>query len=120
MLTNLRNQIREFAQYAEDCRREAETPRSAVRDHYVKLEKHWLILAQALSSHVGGSGKVLWVGKSANGARPAIVCLLESWSLGVNPLPPSFPPGFWDDYRKRIESDIASLRRDLDPLQSGR
>ena len=46
MLTNFRNQIREFARYAEDCRREAETAPSAVRDHYVKLEKHWLILAQ--------------------------------------------------------------------------
>ena len=46
MLTNFRNQIREFAQYAEDCRREAETAPSAVRNHYVKLEKHWLILAQ--------------------------------------------------------------------------
>ena len=46
MLTNLRSQIREFAQHAEDCRREAETAPSAVRDHYVKLEKHWLILAQ--------------------------------------------------------------------------
>jgi len=33
----------------------------------------------------------------------------------ANPL----PPGFWDDYRKRIEADIASLRRDLDPLESG-
>jgi hypothetical protein len=39
----------------------------------------------------------------------AILCLM------ANPL----PPGFWDDYRKRIEADIASLRRDLDPLESG-
>ena len=46
VLTNFRNQIREFAQYAEDCRRQAETAPSAVRDHYVKLEKYWLILAQ--------------------------------------------------------------------------
>jgi hypothetical protein len=46
VLTNFRNQIREFAQHAEDCRREAETAPSAVRNHYVKLEKHWLILAQ--------------------------------------------------------------------------
>ena len=46
MLTNFRNQIREFAQYAEDCRREAETAPEAIRDHYLKLEKHWLILAQ--------------------------------------------------------------------------
>jgi hypothetical protein len=37
----------------------------------------------------------------------------------ANPLPPDLPPRFWDDYRKRIESDIASLRRDLDPLESG-
>jgi len=37
----------------------------------------------------------------------------------ANPLPPGLPPGFWDDYRKRIESDIASLRRDMDPLESG-
>jgi hypothetical protein len=37
----------------------------------------------------------------------------------ANPSPPDLPPGFWDDYRKRIESDIASLRRDLDPLESG-
>ena len=46
MLANFRKQIREFAQYAEDCRREAETAPSVVRDHYLKLEKHWLILAQ--------------------------------------------------------------------------
>jgi hypothetical protein len=46
VLTNFRNQIREFAQYAEDCRREAENAPTAVRNHYVKLEKHWLILAQ--------------------------------------------------------------------------
>jgi hypothetical protein len=37
----------------------------------------------------------------------------------ANSLPPDLPPGFWDEYRKRIESDIASLRRDLDPLESG-
>jgi len=46
MLTNFRKQIREFAQCAEDCRREAEAAPSAVRDHYVKLEKYWLVLAQ--------------------------------------------------------------------------
>jgi hypothetical protein len=46
VLTNLRSQIRQFAQYAEDCRREAKTAPSAVRDHYVKLEKYWLVLAQ--------------------------------------------------------------------------
>ena len=37
----------------------------------------------------------------------------------ANSLPPRLPPGFWDDYRKRVEADIASLRRDLDPLESG-
>jgi hypothetical protein len=37
----------------------------------------------------------------------------------ANPLPPDLPPGFWDDCRKRIEADIASLRRDLDPLEAG-
>ena len=46
MLTNLRNQIREFAKNAEECAREAETAPSAVCDHYRKLEKHYLILAQ--------------------------------------------------------------------------
>ena len=46
MLTNLRKQICEFVQYAEDCRHEAETVPEAVRNHYVKLEKHYLILAQ--------------------------------------------------------------------------
>jgi hypothetical protein len=37
----------------------------------------------------------------------------------ANPLPPGLPPGFWDDYRKRIESDIADAKRDLAPLESG-
>ena len=46
MLTDLRKQIKEFAKYAEECAREAETAPSAVRDHYRKLEKYWLILAQ--------------------------------------------------------------------------
>ena len=46
MLTNLRKQIKEFAKYAEECAREAETAPSAVRDHYRILEKHYLILAQ--------------------------------------------------------------------------
>lgn len=46
MLSNLRKQIKEFAKYAEECAREAETAPSAVRDHYRKLEKYWLILAQ--------------------------------------------------------------------------
>jgi hypothetical protein len=34
VLTNLRKQIKEFAKYAEECAREAETAPSAVRDHY--------------------------------------------------------------------------------------
>jgi hypothetical protein len=46
MLSNLRKQIKEFAKFAEECAREAETAPSAVRDHYQKLEKYWLILAQ--------------------------------------------------------------------------
>jgi hypothetical protein len=46
MLSNLRKQIKEFAKYAEECAREAETAPSAVCDHYRKLEKYWLILAQ--------------------------------------------------------------------------
>ena len=46
MLSNLRKQIKEFAKYAEECAREAEAAPSAVRDHYRKLEKYWLILAQ--------------------------------------------------------------------------
>ena len=46
MLTDLRKQIKEFAKYAEECAREAETAPSAVRDHYRKLERYWLILAQ--------------------------------------------------------------------------
>jgi hypothetical protein len=37
----------------------------------------------------------------------------------ANPLPPGLPPGFWDDYRKRIEADIAEAKRDLAPLESG-
>jgi hypothetical protein len=46
VLTNLRKQIKEFAKYAEECAREAEAAPSAVHDHYRKLEKYWLILAQ--------------------------------------------------------------------------
>lgn len=46
MLTNLRKQIKEFAQRAEECARQAETAPDAVRSHYRQLEKHWLILAQ--------------------------------------------------------------------------
>jgi hypothetical protein len=46
VLTNLRKQIKEFGQRAEDCARQAETAPSALRDHYRQLEKYWLILAQ--------------------------------------------------------------------------
>jgi erythromycin esterase-like protein len=46
VLTNLRQQIKQFAKYAEECAREAETAPNAVRGHYRKLEKHYLILAQ--------------------------------------------------------------------------
>ena len=46
MLSNLRKQIKDFAKYAEECAREAENAPIAVRDHYRKLEKYWLILAQ--------------------------------------------------------------------------
>lgn len=38
----------------------------------------------------------------------------------ANPLPSGLPPGFWEDYRKRIESDIAEVKRDLAPLESGK
>jgi hypothetical protein len=46
MLSNLRKQIKEFAKYAEECACEAEAAPDAIRDHYRKLEKYWLILAQ--------------------------------------------------------------------------
>ena len=46
MLSNLRKQIKDFAKHAEECAREAENAPIAVRDHYRKLEKYWLILAQ--------------------------------------------------------------------------
>ena len=46
VLSNLRKQIKEFAKYAEECAREAENAPITVRDHYQKLEKYWLILAQ--------------------------------------------------------------------------
>jgi hypothetical protein len=48
VLSNLRKQITEFAKFAEECAREAEAEDlpGAVRDHYRKLEKYWLILAQ--------------------------------------------------------------------------
>jgi hypothetical protein len=37
----------------------------------------------------------------------------------ANPLPPGLPPGFWDDYRERYETEIEALRKELAPLQSG-
>jgi hypothetical protein len=37
----------------------------------------------------------------------------------ANPLPPDIPPSFWDDYRKRIEADLAQVRKDLAHLESG-
>ena len=46
MLINLRKQIKEFAQRAQECASQAETAPAAVRDHYRQLEKYWLILAQ--------------------------------------------------------------------------
>jgi hypothetical protein len=46
VLSNLRSQIKEFAKYAEECAREAESAPSPARNHYRKLEKYWLILAQ--------------------------------------------------------------------------
>jgi hypothetical protein len=46
VLINLRKQIKEFAQRAEECARQAETAPVDVRNHYRQLEKYWLILAQ--------------------------------------------------------------------------
>ena len=37
----------------------------------------------------------------------------------ANPLPPGLPPGFWEDYRKRYEDEIAYLRGELRRLESG-
>jgi len=37
----------------------------------------------------------------------------------ANPLPPGIPLSFWDDYKKRNESDLAEARRDLTTLESG-
>jgi hypothetical protein len=37
----------------------------------------------------------------------------------ANPLPPGIPPAFWNDYKKRIEANIAEVQRDLAPLESG-
>jgi hypothetical protein len=37
----------------------------------------------------------------------------------ANPLPPGIPATFWDGYKKRIEADLAGVRRDLAPLEAG-
>jgi hypothetical protein len=37
----------------------------------------------------------------------------------ANPLPPGLPPGFWQDYCRRYEDDIAHLREDLERFQRG-
>lgn len=37
----------------------------------------------------------------------------------VKPLPPGLPPGFWDDYRKRYEDEIAYMQEQLAPLEKG-
>ena len=37
----------------------------------------------------------------------------------ATPLPPGIPESFWEDYRKRIEADIAEIRGDLALLESG-
>lgn len=37
----------------------------------------------------------------------------------ANPLPPGLPLGFWRDYRKRYETEILQLEKELAPLESG-
>ncbi len=37
----------------------------------------------------------------------------------AKPLPPGLPPGFWDDYRKRYEDDIAYTREQLALFEKG-
>jgi hypothetical protein len=37
----------------------------------------------------------------------------------ATPLPPDISPSFWEDYKKRIEADLAEVRRNLAPLESG-
>jgi hypothetical protein len=37
----------------------------------------------------------------------------------ANPLPPDVPQSFWDDYKKRIEADLAAILKDMAPLESG-
>lgn len=37
----------------------------------------------------------------------------------AKPLPPGLPPGFWDDYRKRYEDEIAHMQEQLAPLEKG-
>jgi hypothetical protein len=36
------------------------------------------------------------------------------------PSPLGLPPGFWEEYRKRIEPDLAQLRHHLFPLEAGK
>jgi hypothetical protein len=37
----------------------------------------------------------------------------------ARPLPPSLPDGFWDDYIKRYEGEIAFMREQLAPMENG-
>ena len=37
----------------------------------------------------------------------------------ANPLPQDIPASFWNDYRTRIEDDLAQTKRSLAPLESG-
>jgi hypothetical protein len=74
MLTNLRKQIKGFANYAEECAREAETAPTAVRDHLPEIGKALVDPGTTLSPHIGGSRKVLLVGEPSNGERSGIFC----------------------------------------------
>ena len=64
MLNKLREQIRECTRHAEDCARSAQIASDAkLRDDYLALEQHWLVLArhylytlqEAANSHVRAS-----------------------------------------------------------------
>jgi hypothetical protein len=47
VLNKLREQIRQCTRHAEDCARSAQTAVGAkVRDDYLALEQHWLVLAR--------------------------------------------------------------------------
>ena len=41
------------------------------------------------------------------------------YGVMANPLPSGLPPGFWDDYRKRYEDEIAYMEEQLAPMESG-